>query len=109
MNNLHGTGVALVTPFTATHEVDYAGWRHLLDFTIAGGVEYLVINGTTGESPTISVDEHAEMIRLSVKHVAGRAPGVVIAMRLEEPTDLLAEGGHVGRFGQIHAQLLGQN
>jgi 4-hydroxy-tetrahydrodipicolinate synthase len=74
MNNLHGTGVALVTPFTATHEVDYAGWRHLLDFTIAGGVEYLVINGTTGESPTTTVTEKAELLRIAKEHVAGRVP-----------------------------------
>jgi 4-hydroxy-tetrahydrodipicolinate synthase len=74
MTNLHGTGVALVTPFTATHEVDYASWRNLLDFTIAGGVEYLVINGTTGESPTTTAAEKAELLRMAKEHVAGRVP-----------------------------------
>lgn len=74
MNNLHGTGVALVTPLTPTHQVDYAGWRRLLDFTIAGGVEYLVINGTTGESPTTTVAEKAELLRVAKEHVAGRVP-----------------------------------
>jgi 4-hydroxy-tetrahydrodipicolinate synthase len=74
MNNLHGTGVALVTPFTTTHEVDYAGWRSLLDFTIQGGVEYLVINGTTGESPTTTAAEKAELLRVAKEHVAGRVP-----------------------------------
>ncbi len=74
MNTLHGTGVALVTPFTTTHEVDYAGWRRLLDFTIAGGVEYLVINGTTGESPTTTAAEKAELLRVAKAHVAGRVP-----------------------------------
>jgi 4-hydroxy-tetrahydrodipicolinate synthase len=74
MTTLHGTGVALVTPFTATHEVDYAGWRNLLDFTIAGGVEYLVINGTTGESPTTTAAEKAELLRVAKEHVAGRVP-----------------------------------
>jgi len=74
MTNLHGTGVALVTPFTATHEVDYAGWRNLLDFTIAGSVEYLVINGTTGESPTTTAAEKAELLRIAKEHVAGRVP-----------------------------------
>ena len=48
MDKLHGTGVALVTPFTSsTHAVDYPALRRLLDFVIDGGVEYLVINGTT--------------------------------------------------------------
>lgn len=74
MNNLHGTGVALVTPLTPTHQVDYAGWRKLLDFTIAGGVEYLVINGTTGESPTTTAVEKAELLRVAQEHVAGRVP-----------------------------------
>jgi 4-hydroxy-tetrahydrodipicolinate synthase len=74
MNNLFGTGVALVTPFTPTHQVDYAGWRQLLDFTLAGGVEYLVINGTTGESPTTTIAEKAELLRIAKEHVAGRVP-----------------------------------
>jgi 4-hydroxy-tetrahydrodipicolinate synthase len=74
MNTLHGTGVALVTPFTPDFQVDYAGWRQLLDFTIAGGVEYLVINGTTGESPTTTAAEKAELLRIAKEHVAGRVP-----------------------------------
>ncbi|MFD1873005.1 4-hydroxy-tetrahydrodipicolinate synthase [Hymenobacter bucti] len=74
MNILHGTGVALVTPFTPTHQVDYAGWRNLLDFNLTGGVEYLVINGTTGESPTTTAAEKAELLRIAKEHVAGRVP-----------------------------------
>lgn len=74
MNKLYGTGVALVTPFTSTGAVDYAAWRRLLDFTIAGGVEYLVINGTTGESPTVTTAEKAELLRVAREHVAGRVP-----------------------------------
>jgi len=74
MNTLHGTGVALVTPFTPDFQVDYAGWRRLLDFTIAGGVEYLVVNGTTGESPTTTTAEKAELLRIAKEHVAGRVP-----------------------------------
>ena len=70
----HGTGVALVTPFTSDFSVDYAGWRRLLDFCIDGGVEYLVVNGTTGESPTTTVDEKAELLRVAKEQVAGRVP-----------------------------------
>ena len=70
----HGTGVALVTPFTPDLAVDYTGWRHLLDFCIDGGVEYLVVNGTTGESPTTTAAEKAELLRMAVEHVAGRVP-----------------------------------
>jgi len=74
MNKLHGTGVALVTPFTSSGAVDYAAWRRLLDFTIVGGVEYLVINGTTGESPTVTPTEKAELLAIAHEYVAGRVP-----------------------------------
>ncbi|MBD2716904.1 4-hydroxy-tetrahydrodipicolinate synthase [Microvirga sp. STR05] len=76
MDKLRGTGVALVTPFTPApdHAVDYAALRRLLDFVIEGGVEYLVINGTTAESPTITTAEKAEILRVVKEHVAGRVP-----------------------------------
>lgn len=74
MNKLHGTGVALVTPFTSTGAVDTAAWRQLIDFTIAGGVEYLVINGTTGESPTTTSSEKTDLLNVAREHVAGRVP-----------------------------------
>jgi 4-hydroxy-tetrahydrodipicolinate synthase len=74
MNKLHGTGVALVTPFTSTGTVDMAAWERLLDFTIAGGVEYLVLNGTTGESPTVTASEKTDLLNAARQHVAGRVP-----------------------------------
>ncbi len=74
MNILHGTGVALVTPFAADFSVDYAAWHRLLDHCLDGGVEYLVINGTTGESPTVTAAERAELLRTAKAHVAGRVP-----------------------------------
>ena len=92
----HGTGVALVTPFTPDLAVDYAGWRHLLDFCIEGGVEYVVVNGTTGESPTTTAAERKELLRMAVEHVAGRVPlmygigsnDTVAAVELLRETDL---------------------
>jgi 4-hydroxy-tetrahydrodipicolinate synthase len=74
MNKLHGTGVALVTPFTPTGALDRTAWERLLDFTIAGGVDYLVINGTTGESPTVTATEKTELLDIARQHVAGRVP-----------------------------------
>ncbi|GAB3324755.1 4-hydroxy-tetrahydrodipicolinate synthase [Hymenobacter humi] len=70
----YGTGVALVTPFTPDFAVDYAGWRRLLDFCIEGTVEYLVVNGTTGESPTTTAAEKTELLRIAKEQVAGRVP-----------------------------------
>jgi len=74
LSAFHGTGVALVTPFTSSFAVDYEAWRRLLDFCIDGGVEYLVVNGTTGESPTTTAAEKAELLRIAKEHVAGRVP-----------------------------------
>jgi 4-hydroxy-tetrahydrodipicolinate synthase len=74
MDKLRGTGVALVTPFSTDFSVDYDGWRRLIDFTIDGGVEYLVVNGTTGESPTTSTDEKNELLRIAKEQINGRVP-----------------------------------
>jgi 4-hydroxy-tetrahydrodipicolinate synthase len=73
-DTLKGTGVALVTPFASNLDVDYDGLRQLLDFTIEGGVEYLVVNGTTGESVTTTTEEKAEILAFVKKHVNGRVP-----------------------------------
>ena len=74
MDILHGTGVALVTPFAPDFSVDYPAWLRLLDFCIAGGADYLVVNGTTGESPTTTAAEKTELLRRAKVHVAGRVP-----------------------------------
>ncbi|MBF8965125.1 4-hydroxy-tetrahydrodipicolinate synthase [Pontibacter sp. FD36] len=73
-DKLKGTGVALVTPFASNMAVDFDGLRQLIDFTIDGGVEYLVVNGTTGESVTTTTEEKAEILAFVKKHVNGRVP-----------------------------------
>jgi 4-hydroxy-tetrahydrodipicolinate synthase len=74
MQNLTGTGVALVTPFKADLSVDLEGLAKLIDFTIAGGVDYLVVNGTTGESSTLTLAEKRKILRFVKDQVAGRLP-----------------------------------
>jgi len=74
MDTLRGTGVALVTPFAPDFSVDYPAWRRLLDFCIAGGADYLVVNGTTGESPTTTAAEKTKLLVQAKAHVAGRVP-----------------------------------
>ncbi|MCJ8167374.1 4-hydroxy-tetrahydrodipicolinate synthase [Pontibacter sp. E15-1] len=69
-----GTGVALVTPFTKELTVDYTGLQKLLDFTLDGNVNYLVVNGTTAESATTTEAEKAEILSFIKKHVQGRVP-----------------------------------
>lgn len=66
-----GTYTALVTPFRKGR-VDYEGFRKLIEGQIAGGVDGIVPVGTTGESPTLSHDEHRDVIKAAVEIAAGR-------------------------------------
>ncbi len=71
-----GTGTAVVTPFK-DGSVDYESFERFLNWQIEGGVEFLVVLGTTGESPTITADERAEIIKFAVKAAAGRVRVVI--------------------------------
>ncbi|MBL0086388.1 MAG: 4-hydroxy-tetrahydrodipicolinate synthase [Ideonella sp.] len=74
MKPIVGSIVALVTPMHENGNVDYDGLRALIDWHIAEGTDCIGVVGTTGESPTVSVEEHCEIIKVSVKHAAGRVP-----------------------------------
>ena len=74
MKAIVGSIVALVTPMQPDGSVDYAALRRLVDWHIAEGTDCIGVVGTTGESPTLSVEEHWEVIRVSVEHAAGRVP-----------------------------------
>jgi 4-hydroxy-tetrahydrodipicolinate synthase len=74
---LRGTGVALITPFTNTMEVDYAALEKLLDFVISNGANYVVTLGTTGETPTLSSKEKFQIIEFTYSKVNNRVPVVV--------------------------------
>src|SRR5688572_27265121 len=74
MEKLRGTGVALVTPFKKDLSVDFDGLKKLVDFNIHGGVNYLVINGTTAESVTTTTEEKKQILDTIRKHVDGRVP-----------------------------------
>lgn len=76
-DTLRGTGVALVTPFNKKHEVDYAAYGKLIDFVLHGGVEYLVVLGTTGETPTISKSEKIDILHYTYEKVGISVPIVV--------------------------------
>lgn len=68
--------VALVTPMHPDGSLDFDAYRKLIDWHVAEGTDGLVVVGTSGESPTVDVDEHAELIRVAVEHAAGRIPVV---------------------------------
>ncbi len=74
MTPITGSIVALVTPMQADGSVDYPALRKLIDWHIAEGTDCVCVVGTTGESPTVSVQEHQEIIRVSVEQAAGRVP-----------------------------------
>ena len=67
-----GLGVALITPFTANEAVDFAAVAKIVDSLIAGGVDYILVLGTTGETPTLTTDERKALIRFVRDRVAGR-------------------------------------
>jgi 4-hydroxy-tetrahydrodipicolinate synthase len=71
---LTGSIVALVTPMQDDGSVDYSALRKLIDWHIDEGTDCIGVVGTTGESPTVNVEEHCEIIRVSVEQAAGRVP-----------------------------------
>ncbi|WP_348754907.1 4-hydroxy-tetrahydrodipicolinate synthase [uncultured Aquincola sp.] len=74
MNPIVGSIVALITPMHEDGSVDYPALRKLIDWHIAEGTDCIGVVGTTGESPTVSVEEHCEIIRVAVEQAAGRVP-----------------------------------
>jgi 4-hydroxy-tetrahydrodipicolinate synthase len=71
---MHGSMVAIVTPMLEDGSLDYPGLKNLLDWHVSEGTDGIVIVGTSGESPTGSVEEHCELIRVTVEHIRGRIP-----------------------------------
>ncbi|ODV14366.1 MAG: 4-hydroxy-tetrahydrodipicolinate synthase [Rubrivivax sp. SCN 70-15] len=74
MKPILGSIVALVTPMHPDGSVDYDALRRLIDWHVAEGTDCIGVVGTTGESPTVTVEEHCEIIRVAVEHAAGRVP-----------------------------------
>lgn len=71
-----GAGVAIVTPFHADGSVNYEEFARLIEFQIEGGTDAIIVCGTTGESSTLTHEEHLDVIRYCVKQVNGRIPVV---------------------------------
>lgn len=77
ISQLSGTGVALVTPFTANKSIDETALAKVIEFVLGGGVEYIVTLGTTGETPTLSREEKIRIARFTVEVVNNRVPVVI--------------------------------
>ena len=74
MKPILGSIVALVTPMHDDGSIDFDALRKLIDWHIAEGTDCIGVVGTTGESPTVSVQEHCDVIRVAVEHAKGRVP-----------------------------------
>lgn len=74
MSIFTGAGVAIITPFKENGEVNYEKLGELIDFQIANGTDSIIICGTTGESSTLTHEEHIECIRFAVAHTRKRVP-----------------------------------
>jgi 4-hydroxy-tetrahydrodipicolinate synthase len=92
---LRGTGVALVTPFSANGSINFKGLEKLIEHNINGGVEYLVSLGTTGESVTLSAEEKLEVLNFTIEKAAGRVP--IVAGFGGNNTDYIIKN-EIGKF-----------
>ncbi|GHU87982.1 4-hydroxy-tetrahydrodipicolinate synthase [Spirochaetia bacterium] len=77
MKELQGAFTALITPMHENGDVDYEGFRRLIDFQIEEGIDGLVPLGTTGETPTLDEDEEEKLIKIAVKEVNNRVPLII--------------------------------
>lgn len=97
-----GSMVALVTPMFPDGSLDFDAYRKLIDWHIEEGTDVLVVVGTTGESPTVDMDEHADLIQIAVEHAAGRIPvmagvgGNSTAEAIQLAEHARAVGAHAG-------------
>jgi len=101
----HGSLVALVTPFTAQDRVDEGALKRLVEFHVAGGTTGLVPCGTTGESATLSTDEHGQVIETVVQAARGRIP-VIAGTGSNNTKEAVSLTAHAKRVGADAALLI---
>ncbi|MCL1959158.1 MAG: dihydrodipicolinate synthase family protein, partial [Spirochaetes bacterium] len=77
MTQFYGAFTALITPMKESGEIDYDGFRRLIQFQITEGIDGIVPLGTTGENPTLDEDEEDRLIEIAVKEAGGKIPVIV--------------------------------
>lgn len=102
--NFKGTGVAIITPFNKDNSVDYKSLIKLVNHIIKGGVEYVVVLGTTGESVTLSKEEKKSVVTCVVETVNKRVP-VVLGLGGNNTSEIIASLKHKSDFVGIDAIL----
>ncbi|NDY89901.1 4-hydroxy-tetrahydrodipicolinate synthase [Ideonella livida] len=98
MTPIDGSIVALVTPLHEDGSVDYEGLKSLIDWHIAEGTDVIGVVGTTGESATVSVEEHCRIIEVAVQHAAGRVP-VLAGAGANSTAEAIELSRHAKRVG----------
>jgi 4-hydroxy-tetrahydrodipicolinate synthase len=95
--------VAIVTPMNEDGSLDWAAFRTLIDFHIAEGTDAIVVVGATGESPTVDVEEHEQLIQFAVEHAAGRIPIIAGtgANSTKEAIELASFSKKAGAFASL--------
>ena len=95
---IKGSFVALVTPMFEDGSLDFETYKRLIDFHIKSGTDAIVAIGTTGESPTVSFEEHLSLIEVAVQHSAGRIPIIAGsgANSTSEAIDLTKQAENIG-------------
>jgi 4-hydroxy-tetrahydrodipicolinate synthase len=98
-----GSIVAIVSPMHEDGSLDLAAYRRLIDWHVESGTAGIVAVGTTGESPTVDVDEHATLIRVAVEHSAGRIPVIAGAggNSTREAIELTRHAASVGAVASL--------
>lgn len=99
-----GTGVAIVTPFNKDGSIDYKSLNKLVDFIIKGGVEYVVVLGTTGESVTLSKEEKQSVVTHVIENVNRRVP-IVLGLGGNNTQEILSAFKKSSDFNNIDAIL----
>ncbi len=99
-----GTGVAIVTPFNKDNSIDYKSLNKLVDFIIKGGVEYVVVLGTTGESVTLSKEEKQSVVTHVIENVNKRVP-IVLGLGGNNTQEILSAFKKSSDFNNIDAIL----
>ena len=104
MQQLRGTGVALVTPFGSDGQIDYKALENLIETQVAGGTNYIVALGTTGEPATLSKSEKDALLDFIIAKVAGRLP-IVVGCGGNNTADVIAQAKAYAKNEAITALL----
>ncbi len=99
---LIGSLVAIVTPMSDDGNIDYSAFKKLIDWHVESGTKGIVVAGPTGESATLTVDEHTALIEVAVAHAAGRVP-IIAGTGANSTTEAIELSSHAKRVGASYS------